>query len=213
MGQSRPSTLSTYALHALRRAARLRREPDDREPGVMELLVELNEIRHVVPARRAGGRPKIDQHDFAAQVVGRERPLGIQPATASIAGSVLPTKGCRGRGRRIWMRNQRRPPQESAVPTTARLSPRESPVTALVPTLCVGTQVFDALRRGYHPWPTVAKRVAGSSTAERLGSAFPRGAWERVWLPYSIRRRRRIIFSTLRSSPGLKPTSSVRSTM
>src|SRR5262249_7452231 len=46
-------------------------------------------------------------------------------------------------------------------------------VCLLVPTLCVGTQLSDALR------PAARSPVADGTTQSVVRSAFPRGAWER----------------------------------
>src|SRR5437667_6484298 len=54
---------------------------------------------------------------------------------------------------------------------------RHTKKTNLVPTLRVGTPFLDALRRASG---VADESVASKSAAERLGSAFPRGAWERV---------------------------------
>src|SRR5690606_32154464 len=65
------------------RAAAVHREAEDGEALVAVLLVDALEAGHLEAARRAPGRPEVDEHDLPAQVAQRDR-ASIQRLDAEV---------------------------------------------------------------------------------------------------------------------------------
>ena len=90
-------------------------DPDDLEAGAAVLLRERDELRRLRPARRAPGRPEVDDDDLAAERGEVELlPVAVAEAEGG-GGSADPRHGRVGRRRRRGeeRREERRPESEA----------------------------------------------------------------------------------------------------